>query len=185
MARFPYLDKGDLAPEHQSLLDRNINLFRVLAYSPGAARAFGTLGGYIRNKSTLDGRLRELAILQVGYLAHSPYEYSHHIKIGYDFGVTDDDIRGMIADTEGRPSSLEPLARTVLRGAREMTQEGAMARATFDELETALGREHLLDLVTAIAFYNAVVRVLATFEIDVEPDYQKYLQAFPLPPRSD
>ena len=32
------------------------------------------LAMYIRHKSKLDARLRELAILQVGYLAKSPYE---------------------------------------------------------------------------------------------------------------
>jgi hypothetical protein len=32
-----------------------------------------------------------------------------------------------------------------------------------------------------IAFYNAVVRVLATLQIDVEPEYQRYLVEHPLP----
>ena len=32
-----------------------------------------------------------------------------------------------------------------------------------------------------IAFYNAVVRVLATLQIDVEPGYEKFLEEFPLP----
>ena len=32
-----------------------------------------------------------------------------------------------------------------------------------------------------IAFYNGVVRILATLQIDVEPDYQKYLDEYPLP----
>jgi hypothetical protein len=39
----------------------------------------------------------------------------------------------------------------------------------------------MIDLVMTIAFYNAVVRVLASFEIDVEPDYQKYLDKYPFP----
>jgi hypothetical protein len=39
----------------------------------------------------------------------------------------------------------------------------------------------MVDLVMTIAFYNAVVRVLASFEIDVEPDYQKYLDKYPFP----
>jgi sulfonate transport system permease protein len=37
------------------------------------ARAFSGLGGYIRHKSKLDPRLRELAILQVGWLEKSAY----------------------------------------------------------------------------------------------------------------
>jgi alkylhydroperoxidase family enzyme len=181
MARFKYLTKADLAPENQDLLARDIALYRIPAHSPAAARAFQGLGRFIRFGSKLDGRLRELAILQVGYLARSPYEYSHHIKIGFEFGVSEDDIRAMIDETEGHPTKLEPLAKLVLLGAREMTRDLAISDATFKALHAHLGEEHLLDLTITIAFYNAVVRVLATMEVDVEPDYQEYLEQFPLP----
>jgi alkylhydroperoxidase family enzyme len=136
---------------------------------------------YIRHKSKLDPRLRELAILQVGYLAKQPYEWSHHVKIGREFGVTDDDIRAIGEETAGRPTKLDPLAKAVLRGAREMTLDLAMSDATFAELEKALGREKLIDLALAIGFYNSVVRLLGTLQVDVEPEYQKYLQEHPLP----
>ena len=42
MARLPYLDKADLLPEHQDLLARNLNLYRVLAHSPRAARSLNS-----------------------------------------------------------------------------------------------------------------------------------------------
>jgi len=181
MARVPYLDRENLAPEHQDLLKRNINLYRTLVHSPNALRRFSGLGQYIRFDSKLDPRLRELAILQVGYLTRSKYEYSHHIKIGRDFGVSDDDIRGMIAETDGRPSGLEPLTKSVLRAAREMTTDLAASDATFAELAAALSTEHLTDLVVTIGFYNAVVRILETMQIGVEDDYMQYLEQFPLP----
>jgi alkylhydroperoxidase family enzyme len=181
MARLPYLDQSDLAPEHQDLLKRNINLVRALAHSPNGTRAFSGLATFIRHKSRLDPRLREMAILQVGYLARSPYEYSHHVEIGRHFGVSDDDIRAITDETEGRPTRLEPLAKAVLRAAREMTVGLAVSDATFAELRQGLDNECLTDLVIAIAFYNAVVRVLATIEIDVEEAYLKYLDEFPLP----
>ena len=181
MARVPYLDKTDLAAENRDLLSRNINLYRALAHSPNGLRSFSTLGKFIRHQSRLEPRLREMAILQVGYLARSPYEYSHHIKIGRDFGVSDDDIRAMIAETEGKTSALEPLAKAVLRAAREMTSDMAVSDATFAALRTELDEECLTDLVITIAFYNGVVRLLATMQIDVEEDYKHYLDEFPLP----
>jgi alkylhydroperoxidase family enzyme len=181
MARVPYLERSDLAEADQDLLARNINLFRALVNSPNAARAFSTLGGFIRHKSRLDPRLRELAILQVGWLARSPYEWSHHVKIGFDFGVSKDDIRALIDDTAGKPISLDELTRLVLRGAREMTRDGAMTAETFAALQDRLGNECMIDLTVTIGFYNAVVRVLATLQIDVEPGYQTYLDQFPLP----
>ena len=149
--------------------------------SPHAARTWSGIGHYIRHDSKLDPRLRELAILQVGYVTRSPYEYSHHVKIGRDFGVSDGDIRAMIAETEGRASELEPLAKTVLKAAREMTTDLAISDATFARLRKELDTERLTDLVLTIAFYCAVVRVLATLQIDVEDNYLPYLREFPLP----
>jgi len=181
MARLRYLDDAEIAQLPIGDHAKSINLYRILGHSPGLAQAFNGLGRYIRWESKLDPRLRELAILQVGYLARSPYEYSHHIKIGYEFGVTDDDIAGMIAETEGRESSLEPLAKAVCRAAREMTSECKLSDATYGELAAALESEHLLDLLATIGFYNCVVRVLAATEMDVEPSYLKYLEKFPLP----
>lgn len=181
MARVPYLEKSDLPPEHQDVLTRPIALNRAMANSPNAARAMGVLATYIRHKSKLDTRLRELAILQVGYLARSPYEWSHHVKLGREFGASDDDIRAIGEETAGKPTRLDSLTRTVLRAAREMTNGLAMSDATFAELEKALGREQVIDLTLAIAFYNGVVRLLGTLQIDVEPEYQRYLEEHPLP----
>jgi len=181
VARVPYLEPSDLAPEDQDLLKRPIWLTKALVNSPKAARAFHTVGNYIRFGSKLDQRLRELAILQVGWLARSPYEWSHHVKLGLGFGVSEADIQALIDDTAGKPTSLDALTLAVLRGAREATENGAMTEATFSELQAALGNEQAVDLTLVIAFYNAVVRVLGTLQIDVEPEYQPYLQKFPLP----
>jgi alkylhydroperoxidase family enzyme len=181
MARVPYLDRSDLPPEHKDVLARPIALNRAMANSPNASRAMGTLANYIRHGSKLDSRLRELAILQVGYLARSPYEWSHHVKLGREFGATDDDIRAIGDETAGKPTKLDDLTKTVLRAAREMTTGLAMSDATYAALEKELGREHLIDLTLAISFYNAVVRLLGTLQIDVEPEYKRYLEEHPLP----
>jgi alkylhydroperoxidase family enzyme len=181
MARVPYLDPGDLSEADRDLLKRPITLFRALVHSPKAARALHGLGDYIRYGSRLDPRLRELAILQVGWLARAPYEWSHHVKLGMDFGVTAEDIQALIDDSAGKPTSLDALTLQVLRAAREMTADGAMSDASFAALQQALGNEQVVDLTITIAFYNAVVRVLATLRIDVEPEYMPYLHQFPLP----
>ncbi|GAA1830600.1 carboxymuconolactone decarboxylase family protein [Pseudonocardia ailaonensis] len=181
MALVPYLDESDLPESDRALLARPINLHRALANSPDGLRRFSGLGHWIRWECELDPRLRELAILQVGYLNASPYEWSHHVKIGHDFGVTDSDIEALVAATEGRPHSLGDLESTVLRGAREVTADQRMAPETWTALEAALGRARLVDLVIVVSFYNAVVRILGTLQIDVEPDYAQYLEAFPLP----
>jgi alkylhydroperoxidase family enzyme len=181
MARLPYLEKSDLAPENHDLLARPITLFKCMTHSPNAARAFQGLGYYIRHKSKLDPRLREIAILTVGWLTRAPYEWSHHVKIGQDFGVSEGDIKSLIAEIDGKPNDLDPLARLVIRAAREITLTMTATDATFNELKSHFDNERLTDLVITISFYSAVVRFLGTMQIDVEPDYQPYLDKFPLP----
>jgi len=66
MARVPYLEVEDLAPEYRPLLKRSINYHKALVNSPLARKASAPLGQFIRYESNVDPRLRELAILQVG-----------------------------------------------------------------------------------------------------------------------
>lgn len=179
MARLPYLNVTDLAPEHKHLLKRNINLLRLMSHSPKGATAFHTMGQYIRFESPLNPRLREMAILQVGFLTRSVYEYTHHIKISRDFGVTDEDIRAIAAETKGVKTNLDSLTKSVLSAAREITQGYAATDATFAILKSHLDNESLTDLVLIISFYNAVVRFLETMQIDNEPEYQALLNDFP------
>jgi alkylhydroperoxidase family enzyme len=181
MARLPYLEPEQVAPEYRDMLKRNTNLHKLLVNSPDMARAFNGVGGFIRFKSKLDPRLRELAILQVGWMERSEYEFTHHVKIGKEFGVTDEDIEGLFAETEGKPSKLEPLAKAILKGAREMVRDIGMSEATFAEIKKDLSNEHMTDLVLTVAFYCAVVRVLATMKIDNEPHYKEVLKQYPIP----
>ncbi len=181
MARIPYLDKQELAPQNQDLLARNINLNRAFAHSPDALRSFTGLAQYIRYHSKLDPRLREMAILQVGYLTRSPYEYSHHVKIGREFGVHDEDIHAIVAETNGEPTNLTPLERAVLQAARELTAAPDLSETTYNALRSALDYERIVDLLLVISFYCGVVRLLAALQIDVEDSYMPYLDQFALP----
>ncbi len=184
MARLRYLDREDLAEEDRRLLDRPANLFRLLVHSPDGYRNFARLGGWIRSGSTLDPRLRELAILQVGYLTGAVYEWTHHIELARnDFGVSDDDIRAIVAETSGEGGALPAFDRAVLRLAREMTSEVAGSQQALDAVRTELSDEHVIDLCMTIAYYNLVVRVLLTLDVDLEPEYESVLEEFPLPDR--
>ncbi|MGY8993961.1 MAG: carboxymuconolactone decarboxylase family protein [Rhodospirillales bacterium] len=181
MARLPYLDVTDLAEADRDVLDRPANIYRAMANSPGGTRAFLGLAYYIRFDSPLDARLRELAILQVGYLTRSSYEWSHHLKISQEFGVSENDIRSLMAENEGQVSGLCELEKTILLAAREMTDGVSVSAGTFTMLQKYLKNSELMDLLLVISFYNGVVRFLASAEIDVESEYQSYLDTFPLP----
>lgn len=182
MARIRYAEPGDLPPEYRHLLPTERNIARALANSPKLASHARAIATYFQTDSRLPPRLRELAIVQVGYVTRSAYEYAHHVKIGLEVGASAADIRAIADETAGRSTHLEPLARAVLRAAREITLDLAVSDETFAELRAAFDDGQLVDLVYGISIYNAVVRILATFQIELEDGYGTYLDDFPLPP---
>lgn len=178
MARVPYLEQSDLPPEQQDILARPIALHKALANNPDAARAMNGLAMYIRHKSKLDPRLRELAILQVGYLARSPYEWSHHVKIGRDFGVTDADIRAVTQDED---SAMEPRNRLVRRAALGIARDGDLDDAMVAALREVLDHAEMTELLLVSSIYVGLARFLHVARVDVEEDYMPELREFPLP----
>lgn len=180
MARVPYVEKHELPEKFRDLLSSDANLTKALSNSPEVAYQSGQVAKYIRHVSRLDPRLREMAILQVGYSTGSAYEYTRHIKIAFGFGVSEADVRAIADETAGWPTNLEPLAKAVLRAAREITHNLAVSEETFAELRKSFDNEQLVDLIFAIANYNGVVRILASLKVDLEDEYRPYLEKFPL-----
>lgn len=183
MALLPYLEPDDLPPDQRDIVKSGLNLHKIMVYSPATARMSQLVGGYIRYDQGLDARLRELAILQVTCSAGSIYEYAQHLKIGEAFGIPPEDLAAVALEHAGLPNGLDPLARLVMRAAREMTLGEAATPETMRELQAALSPEHLVDLIFAIAFYVGFGRITGSFAIEVEAERKPYLDRFPMPPR--
>ncbi|MGH3247163.1 MAG: carboxymuconolactone decarboxylase family protein [Trebonia sp.] len=179
MARLPLLNAEDLPEEDRDVLERPINLYRLLAHLPEYARRYRAMGRWFRFESNLDPRLRELAILQVGLVTGDPYETSHHVHVGHEFGVSDAEMTAVAAETRGEPSDLGERERVVLRAARELTAGVRLPAATWDALARWLTDAERLELVALIGYYNMTVRILGASELDVEDEYLPYLSLFP------
>jgi len=181
MARLPFLDQKDLAPEYREILARGLNVHRVMVHSPDAALARGGITDYFRTKIGIPPRLRELAILQVGWSERAPYEWAHHVEVAQKNGVTKQDIRDLIAESNGEKTGLDETTRTALRGVRELSKGPRMSAATFDALRDALGPRGAIDLLLVASHYVGLVRMLGTLEVDLEEAWQPHLDEFPLP----
>jgi AhpD family alkylhydroperoxidase len=179
--RVPYLNAGDLDEADRALLSRPINLFRALAHDPDGLREFQRVGEWIRHRGQLDARLRELAILRVGYVTRCAYEFSHHVRIGREFGLTSDDIN--LVRRPGLGRAPDAGAAVVIAAATEITQDLGLADETWRRLAAQLGTSVGVELVLVVAHYCAVVRVLNSLRVDVEPEYEQYLREFPLDDR--
>lgn len=179
MARIPYVEKSNL-PADQQDLQLHQNFQRAYANSPKALRAFTSLSGYVREKSPLDPKLRELAILQVGYATDCPYAFTHHVKVGLAAGLSPDEIRAIKDDAAGRPTKFGPVEKAVLQAARDLTAGTPVSDATYGTLQRTLGNEQLMDLLFVTVHYVGMARLLLTLQVDIEDDYAKYLKDYPL-----
>ena len=180
MARLPMIQPENLPDDQRQLLSSGINLHKVLAHSPRGLSYFRALTRYTRDESDLPPQLRELALVQVGFSSRCVYEYAHHVKAALAAGVQPDELRAVARESAGRSTALDPLTRATLQAARDLTLGFAVSTEAFATLHAALGNEILVDLVLAIVSYTATVRLLETFDVDLEDEYRTYLAQFPL-----
>jgi alkylhydroperoxidase family enzyme len=178
MALIPYLKKDQVSPEYQDLMTGNHNAFRALAHSPGGCRQFRNMVYYLKT-SKLDPRLRELAMIQVGWLSGCEYEWCHHVDVALASGVTEQDIRSLMEGTEEGWRRLGETEYMVLLATRQMYTGPADADVVH-ALRSVLGEERLVDLMVLVGFYIGAVRVLGTLGIDLEAHYEQYRTRFPL-----
>ena len=85
--------------------------------------------------------------------------------------------------TTSKPSSgpLRELERLVLTASEEATEGLENRPETFATLRRHLDADLLGELASIVAVYDAVAPVLRSVDIDVQPDYEWYLEEFPLP----
>jgi len=178
-ARVPYLNREDLPEADRQLFDNLVeerkqpvgNIFRVLANTPILLRRFLGIGGDLRNKTRIDPKLRELAILTVGRLTDAEYEFVHHWNLALRAGVTRDKLEAL-GDWE-RSSAFTDDERAVIRYAVEATSSVKVSDSTWNALTKFLDTQRIMELVQNVAFYNMVVRVLVPCKVELEPGAKK------------
>tara|TARA_B110000259_G_C14021085_1_gene403082 strand:- start:893 stop:1372 length:480 start_codon:yes stop_codon:yes gene_type:complete len=155
-------------------------LFRALANSPGALKVHHDFGEWIRWECNLDPKLREQIILLVGLIHRSPYEFSHHVQIARDsFGVTSDEIWDLIAFSEGKATTkFSPAVITALKVTNEIAKGLNVDDRTWAAAAAHFNDEQLIDISAIASFYLYVVSFLASARVDVEPEWQVYLDEF-------
>ena len=178
-ARVQYLNREDLPENDREIFDNLAaerggvvgNIFRALAHTPNLLRRFLALGGELRNKTELDPKLRELAIVTVGRLTDAQYEFVHHWNHARRVGVTREQLESL-ADFDKSPNFSDH-ERAVIRYAVEATNNVKVSDPTWNALKSFLDTKRIMELVQNVAFYNMVVRVLVPVGVELEPGTTK------------
>jgi alkylhydroperoxidase family enzyme len=146
---------------------RVLNIFGTLAHHPELMRRWLVFGNHVLGKSTLPARERELAILRVGYLCQSEYEWGQHVLIARRCEISDAEIARIAVGPDAPGWSAADAA--VIRAADELHADQMISDATWAELAKTWSRQQLMDLVFTIGQYHLVAMALNTFGVQRDP----------------
>ena len=173
MARVRLLEKEQADPIFKEMFQKLedgkfpiINLYKAMANSPKVGRNFIRLGNAILNSEILDPNLRELAILRVGNLLQSEYEFTKHVVIGKQTGVTPEQINELSRWESSKKFS--DIERAVLQYTDELTLKVEVSDGTFANLKRFFDDAQIVKLTATIGYYGMVSRILVALQIELE-----------------
>ena len=141
------------------------NIFRTLVRHPGLFRRWMPFGGKLLN-GKLPARERELAILRVGWLCQSEYEWGQHVPIGRAAGLTDEEIGRIPSGAAAHGWS--DLDRTILTATDELHTDACVGDASWARLSEEYDEKQLIELVMVIGHYHLVSFALNSFGVQRE-----------------
>jgi alkylhydroperoxidase family enzyme len=186
--RVPPLPRAEWPPELEAILrpladsmgGRTLNIFATLGRHPELLRRWLVFGTHVLSGSTLPARERELAILRVGWLCRSEYEWGQHVLIARRVGIGDAEIARVAAGPDAPGWS--PREAAVLRAADDLWREARVADATWTELARHFEVPQLLDLVFAVGQYTLVSMALNSLGVERDPGVPGFAETAGAPP---
>lgn len=128
--------------------------FNVWLRSPGIGNLVQQLGEEIRFRSSLTGKLNELAILITARHWTSQYEWHAHHRLALEGGL-DPAIAQAIARGQ-RPTGMDPDEAIVYAFSRELHETQGVSDATYQAALARFGERGVVDLVSVNGFYTLV-----------------------------
>jgi AhpD family alkylhydroperoxidase len=138
-------------------------LYQILLNAPEIAQGWEALLTAIRNRNSLPPVIREMIILRVAVLNHAQYEFDAHVPHAKNAGVSEEKIEAL------KQSAITELfnsqERAILNLTDVMTQDIQVPDSIFVPIKNEFNDQEILELVTTIAAYNMVSRLLNALHI--------------------
>lgn len=173
MARVKKIEKEQASPEVREMFDsmeqkgvKIINLYRILAHSPSVMRNYLRLGTSLIAKAELPPKLRELVILRLAKLNGSEYEWTQHVPIANETGLSEEQI-AMVEDWSASPVFSEE-ERAVLQYTDEVDRHTSVKDETFEALRAFLSERSIVELTLSIGYWGMVARLLVPLQLEID-----------------
>jgi 4-carboxymuconolactone decarboxylase len=141
-------------------------LLSTLVRHPKLTRAYLKFSTYLLYESTLPPRIREQVILRVAHRRGCTYEWSHHVEMGKEIGLSDADIEAVRSGNADNKFD-----RALVCAVDELDEKSNMSDQTWAALGERLDERQRMDLIFTAGNYTALAMALNTFGVEVEDDH--------------
>jgi len=144
------------------------NALATFANHPALTKAFLRFNVHLLYSSTLPPRIRELAILRVAHRRDCAYEWSHHVRMAKDEGISDDEIAAVQRGAGEDAGDLDPFDRAVITGVDELDEKSQLSDETWAALGERLDNRQRMDYIFTVGCYTMLAMAFNTFGVELD-----------------
>lgn len=160
----------------EELWGKPVNLYRALGNHPALTAAWTEFANSIRHDSRTPRALRELLILRTAQVAHSEYEWAHHLRMARKAGVPEAKIEAL-AGWRGSPV-FDAKERAAL-ALTEAMMDCDVTDAVHAEAKRHFSDAEYVELAFIAGFYAMVSRMLDALRVDMDEDVRDHRPRLP------
>lgn len=163
---FPRIESLPAELQQEVASRRGLNVYRMIMHTPGVAPAFLVISDALRQRTSLPGNLREVAILRVGHRYDAAYEVHHHERLGRSVGLSESALTATRLDADD--ASLTQAEKQIVQLTDELLRDHGLSAESRDRALSFLTTNQLTDFVLTVGYYQMVCNFLNTFAVPIE-----------------
>jgi 4-carboxymuconolactone decarboxylase len=174
MNRIQEIPPEKLTPEQATIFEqltagrgRILGPYKIWIHSPAVASGMEQLGTFLNKRSSLSRREVEIGILVIAQHWQADYVRQAHIREGKAAGLSPETIDAILAGQD--PKLADPHERAVHRFAAALVGGTKLSDAEFAEIEGALGRAGIAEVLSLLGYYTAVSMAMKVHQVPIPP----------------
>lgn len=174
MSRILDVSPDQLTPEQSKIFEqlvagrgRILGPYRVWIHSPTVAAGMEQIGTFLNKRSSLSEREVEMVIIMIARHWQGDYVQTAHVRMGKKVGLPDAAIDALVAGSD--PKLADPHEAAVHRFAAAMIASRKLSDAEFAEIEKALGRPGIAEVLVLLGYYTSVAMAMKVHEVPIPP----------------
>jgi 4-carboxymuconolactone decarboxylase len=170
MNRILEIPPEKLTPEQTTVFDqltagrgRILGPYKIWIHSPPVASGMERIGTFLNKHASLSKREVEIGILVIAQHWQGDYVRAAHIREGKAAGLTQATIDAILAGAD--PKLADPHERAVHAFAAALVSRTKLSDAEFAEIEKALGRDGIAEVLVLLGYYTSVALGMKVHEV--------------------